>query len=65
VVVVGSASTATTDQRRFAHPSAPRDGSAEWAADAPQDVPARLGARTATALAVRIPPSGEEFFGGV
>ncbi|MEU6198093.1 hypothetical protein [Streptomyces sp. NPDC047061] len=30
-----------------------------WAADAPQDVPARLGARTATALAVRIPPSGE------
>ncbi|MEV6393618.1 hypothetical protein AB0M39_02365 [Streptomyces sp. NPDC051907] len=30
----------------------------EWAADAPQDVLARLGARTATALAVRIPPSG-------
>lgn len=29
----------------------------EWAADAPQDVLARLGARTATALAVRIPPS--------
>ncbi|MFE9306041.1 transposase family protein, partial [Streptomyces sp. NPDC006856] len=25
----------------------------EWAADAPQDVLARLGARTATALAVR------------
>jgi len=30
----------------------------EWAADAPQDVLARLGARTATALGVRIPPSG-------
>lgn len=30
----------------------------EWAADAPQDVLARLGPRTATALAVRIPPSG-------
>lgn len=30
----------------------------EWAADAPQDVLARLGARTAAALAVRIPPSG-------
>lgn len=30
----------------------------EWAADAPQDVLARLGARTATALAVRIAPSG-------
>lgn len=30
----------------------------EWAAEAPQDVLARLGARTATALAVRIPPSG-------
>jgi predicted transposase YbfD/YdcC len=30
----------------------------EWAADAPQDVLARLGARTATALAVRVPPSG-------
>jgi predicted transposase YbfD/YdcC len=30
----------------------------EWAADAPQDVLVRLGARTATALAVRIPPSG-------
>ncbi|MER5225179.1 ISAs1 family transposase [Streptomyces flaveus] len=30
----------------------------EWATDAPQDVLARLGARTATALAVRIPPSG-------
>ncbi|WP_234436374.1 transposase family protein [Streptomyces sp. NRRL S-813] len=29
-----------------------------WATDAPQDVVARLGARTATALAVRIPPSG-------
>ncbi|WP_172638870.1 transposase family protein [Streptomyces tailanensis] len=28
----------------------------EWAADAPQNVLARLGARTATALAVRIPP---------
>jgi DDE family transposase len=30
----------------------------EWAAGAPQDVLARLGARTATALSVRIPPSG-------
>ncbi|MGW3660843.1 ISAs1 family transposase [Streptomyces sp. NPDC005151] len=30
----------------------------EWAAEAPQDVLARLGARTATALSVRIPPSG-------
>ncbi|TQK50891.1 putative transposase YbfD/YdcC [Streptomyces sp. SLBN-118] len=30
----------------------------EWAAEAPQDVLARLGARTVTALAVRIPPSG-------
>ncbi|ANZ21627.1 transposase [Streptomyces noursei ATCC 11455] len=30
----------------------------EWATDAPQDVLVRLGARTATALAVRIPPSG-------
>jgi hypothetical protein len=30
----------------------------EWAAEAPQDALARLGARTATALAVRIPPSG-------
>ncbi|WP_240797570.1 transposase family protein [Streptomyces sp. F001] len=30
----------------------------EWAAEAPQDVLAQLGARTATALAVRIPPSG-------
>ncbi|MEV6951658.1 transposase family protein, partial [Streptomyces sp. NPDC051183] len=30
----------------------------EWATEAPQDVLARLGARTATALAVRIPPSG-------
>jgi hypothetical protein len=30
----------------------------EWAAEAPQEVPARLGARTATALAVRAPPSG-------
>ncbi|WP_405575569.1 ISAs1 family transposase [Streptomyces sp. NBC_01167] len=30
----------------------------EWAAEAPQEVLARLGARTATALAVRIPPSG-------
>jgi predicted transposase YbfD/YdcC len=30
----------------------------EWAADAPQDVLARLGARTATALAMGIPPSG-------
>lgn len=30
----------------------------EWAGDAPQDVLAQLGARTATALAVRIPPSG-------
>ena len=30
----------------------------EWAAEAPQEVPARLGARTATALAVRVPPSG-------
>lgn len=29
----------------------------EWAAEAPQDVLARLGARTATALTVRIPPS--------
>jgi hypothetical protein len=30
----------------------------EWASDAPQDVLARLGARTETALAVRVPPSG-------
>ncbi|WP_370270698.1 ISAs1 family transposase [Streptomyces sp. V4I8] len=30
----------------------------EWATDAPQDVLARLGARTVTALAVPIPPSG-------
>jgi predicted transposase YbfD/YdcC len=30
----------------------------EWATDAPQDVLAQLGARTATALAVRVPPSG-------
>lgn len=30
----------------------------EWAADAPQDVLARLGARIETALAVRVPPSG-------
>ncbi|WUX03908.1 transposase family protein (plasmid) [Streptomyces sp. NBC_01450] len=30
----------------------------EWAANAPQDVLARLGARTATPLAVRVPPSG-------
>ncbi|MER5918426.1 hypothetical protein ABT124_51540 [Streptomyces sp. NPDC001982] len=30
----------------------------EWAAEAPQDVLARLDARTATALAVRIPLSG-------
>ncbi len=30
----------------------------EWATDAPQDVLARLGARTATALALRIPPIG-------
>ncbi|MFB6578542.1 transposase family protein [Streptomyces sp. NPDC056402] len=30
----------------------------EWASEAPQDVLARLGARTATALAVCIPPSG-------
>ena len=30
----------------------------EWATDAPQDVLAQLGARTTTALAVRIPPSG-------
>jgi hypothetical protein len=30
----------------------------EWAAHAPQDVLARLGARTATPLAVRVPPSG-------
>jgi predicted transposase YbfD/YdcC len=30
----------------------------EWAAEAPQDVLARLGARTATVLAVRIPPGG-------
>ncbi|MFF1748203.1 ISAs1 family transposase [Streptomyces mirabilis] len=33
-------------------------GDREWAAEAPQDVLARLGARTATALSVRIPPSG-------
>lgn len=30
----------------------------EWATAAPQDVLARLGARTATVMAVRIPPSG-------
>ncbi|MFI5802790.1 transposase family protein [Streptomyces sp. NPDC051561] len=30
----------------------------EWAAEAPQDVLARLGAHTATALAVHVPPSG-------
>ncbi|MEV6841450.1 transposase family protein [Streptomyces sp. NPDC051133] len=30
----------------------------EWATDAPQDVLAQLGAHTATALAVRVPPSG-------
>ncbi|WP_371674143.1 ISAs1 family transposase [Streptomyces sp. NBC_00289] len=30
----------------------------EWAAEAPQDVLARLGARTATDLSVRVPPSG-------
>jgi predicted transposase YbfD/YdcC len=30
----------------------------EWAADAPQDVLARLGARTATVFSVRVPPSG-------
>ncbi|WNM31819.1 hypothetical protein RKE30_16095 [Streptomyces sp. Li-HN-5-11] len=30
----------------------------EWASDPPQDVLARPGARTGTALAVRVPPSG-------
>ena len=50
-VVLIACSAVVTGARSFVAVS-------EWAAEAPQDVLARLGARTATALAVRIPPSG-------
>lgn len=50
-VLLVACAAVTTGARSFAAIS-------EWAADAPQNVLARLGARTTTALAVRVPPSG-------
>lgn len=50
-VLLIACSAVVTGARSFAAVS-------EWAAEAPQDVLALLGARTATALGVRIPPSG-------